>query len=216
MVTLPTAGATRLGRVSALAVVGLGVAYLGVLGVGLGTLPAPEVPIQDPWFTTMEVLIVALGPALVGLSSALFGWVPPERRSWALLSALFMAATAVTSSALHFCILVLRRGVASSHPEWSRWLFAFEWPSVAYAVDVLAWDVFFPIAALSAAVALPPGRATRSVRGLLVASGVLALVGLAGAPLADMRVRNLGILGYAVVFPVAAAFLVRLFGRPAA
>ena len=42
------------------------------------------------------------------------------------------------------------------------------------------------------------------VRGLLFASAALAFLGLAGVPLGDMRARNLGIVGYAVVFPIAA------------
>jgi hypothetical protein len=44
-------------------------------------------------------------------------------------------------------------------------------------------------------------------------SGVLALAGLAGVFLNDMQVRNIGIVGYAVVFPVAAALIGILFWR---
>ena len=55
----------------------------------------------------------------------------------------------------------------------------------------------------------PAGRdaAVGVVRGLLFASAVLAFLGLAGVALADMRVRNVGIVGYAVLFPVAAGLM---------
>jgi hypothetical protein len=50
---------------------------------------------------------------------------------------------------------------------------------------------------------------------LLIVSGVLALAGLAGVVTGDMRLRNIGIIGYAGVFPVAAALIAVLFRRGA-
>jgi hypothetical protein len=47
----------------------------------------------------------------------------------------------------------------------------------------------------------------------LFASAALAFLGLAGVALADMQVRNIGIIGYAVLFPIAAAMLACLFHR---
>jgi hypothetical protein len=48
---------------------------------------------------------------------------------------------------------------------------------------------------------------------LLVVSGVLALAGLSGVIVGDMQLRNIGIIGYAGVFPVAALLLAILFRR---
>ncbi len=53
----------------------------------------------------------------------------------------------------------------------------------------------------------------------MIASGVLSLVGLLGVPLAIMNVahwlnvRNIGIVGYALVSPLAFMLLAILFGR---
>lgn len=91
--------------------------------------------------------------------------------------------------------------------------FPFQWPSIAYALDILAWDVFFPLAALFAATAVQGPGLARVARGLLFASAALAFLGLAGAPMANMQVRNIGIIGYAARFPVAAAMLASLFRR---
>jgi hypothetical protein len=51
------------------------------------------------------------------------------------------------------------------------------------------------------------------VRRLFVASGVLALAGLSGVVAGDMRLRNIGIVGYVPVFTVAAGLLVVHFRR---
>ena len=48
---------------------------------------------------------------------------------------------------------------------------------------------------------------------MLIASGVLALAGLSGVVLGDMRLRAIGIVGYVGVFPVAALLLAILFRR---
>ena len=42
---------------------------------------------------------------------------------------------------------------------------------------------------------------------------MLALGGLVGVPLGDMRLRMIGVVGYAVVFPVAVALLALLYYR---
>jgi hypothetical protein len=78
-------------------------------------------------------------------------------------------------------------------------LFSFKWPSVAYTLDILAWDWFFALSMLFGAAVFKGGRLELTVRMLMIVSGVLSLVGLIGVPLADMQVRNIGIIGYAVV-----------------
>lgn len=47
----------------------------------------------------------------------------------------------------------------------------------------------------------------------MTVSGVLSLAGLLGMPLADMQVRNIGIIGYAVVTLLVFPLLGLVFGR---
>jgi ABC-type transport system involved in cytochrome c biogenesis permease component len=82
-------------------------------------------------------------------------------------------------------------------------------------MDILAWDVFFPLAALFAARAVHGNGLARAARTLLFGSAALAFVGLAGVPMADMSVRNIGIVGYVLLFPVATVMLAIVFGRQA-
>ena len=51
------------------------------------------------------------------------------------------------------------------------------------------------------------------IRALLIVSGILALAGLSGVVEGDMQLRNVGIIGYAGVFPIAALLLAILFLR---
>ena len=204
--------ALRLGLISGAAVALLCAVYLAVLSVGLLTLPSPGRQIQEPWFTLMEVLILAIAPAMVALAVALHAASAPEHRSLALLGVVFLSLCAVVTCLVHFSVLALSR-----HPAfggaWHHLVFSFQWPSFAYALDILAWDIFFPLGALCAAPPVRGAGLARAARVLLVISAVLALVGLLGVPLANMQVRNIGIIGYAVLFPIAAALLAALFHR---
>jgi tryptophan-rich sensory protein len=78
---------------------------------------------------------------------------------------------------------------------------------------MLAWDVFFALSVISAALVFRGSRLATSVRVLMIISGVLALGGLSGVLVGDMRLRNIGIVGYAGAFPVAALLLAILFHR---
>jgi hypothetical protein len=125
----------------------------------------------------------------------------------------FMGMCAAVTCTVHFGILTLSRQPLFAQSEWAPMVFSFQWPSVAYALDIVAWDFFFPIAACFAAASIDGAGLAGAARKLLYVSGrrALAFAGLAGIPLANMQVRNIGIIGYAVLFPVAAALLGKVF-----
>jgi len=208
-----TPSARKLGAISGAAVAFLCLAYAVILLVGLLSLPSPNRQIQQPWFTIMEVLIICISPAMVALTVALHAGASTDRKSLALASVVFMSMSAVITCTVHFAILTLARNPAFASEPWARSVFSFQWPSVAYALDILSWDVLFPVAALFAALSVQgPGLAS-AVRVLLYASAALAFLGLAGVAVENMQVRNVGILGYAVLFPIAAGLLASLFHK---
>ncbi len=47
----------------------------------------------------------------------------------------------------------------------------------------------------------------------MILSGTLSIAGLLGAALGDMRLRGIGIAGYAGVFPVVCLLLALIFSR---
>jgi hypothetical protein len=90
---------------------------------------------------------------------------------------------------------------------------SFQWPSVAYALDIVPWDIFFGLAMLFVASVFRGGRLAGSIRILTFASGALALGGLSGVIAGDMRLRMIGVVGYAALFPAAALLMAILLLR---
>ena len=211
-----TASARRLGMAAATGTTILSAAYAATLVVGLLSLKSQQQPIGDPLFAILEILIVLMAPFLVALMVAVHAWAPAEAKMFSLIAVVFMSLLAGLTTGVHFVILALGRQDAFAKSAWGPLVLSFHWPSVAYALDILAWDGFFALSVLFAAPVFSGSRIARSIRLMLVASGVLALGGLSGVFAGDMRLRNIGILGYAVVFPVAALLMAILFRRASA
>lgn len=208
--------ARRFGFVSALGFVALSVAYAVPLTVGLLALPSKDAPIADPWFSMMEWLILASAPFMVAVMITVHLLAPRSRRAFSLASLVFMVMAALITCSVHFTILTLGHQPAINSLPWTSSLLSFTWPSVPYALDILAWDFFFPLSVLLAAPAFGGSRLANSIRLLLLVSGLVSLVGLFGPTLNNMELRSFGILGYALVFPIAVVLMARLFRAPTA
>jgi hypothetical protein len=208
-----TATARALGIFSAVATVVLLVAYAVTLAVGLASLESPDQPIGDPMFTMLEVLIILLMPAMVALMVAVHAWAPTHAKTLSLTAVIFMGLLAGVTCVVHFCVLTLSRQPEFAGRPWEPLVFPFVWPSVVYALDILAWDVFFALSMLFAAPVFRGGRLAAWIRALMIASGVLSLAGLSGVMTGNMQLRNIGIIGYLGVFLFVAALLAILFYR---
>ncbi|MDF2701888.1 MAG: hypothetical protein K0S10_832 [Rubrobacteraceae bacterium] len=208
-----TATARSLGIFSAAATVILLVAYAVTLAVGLASLESAQQPIGDPMFTILEVLIIIMMPVMVALMVVVHAWAPVHAKALSLISLVFMSLLAGVTCSLHFVILTLSRLPEFTGQPWLPLVFSFSWPSIAYALDILGWDVFFALSMLFAAPVFRGSRLAAWIRVLMIASAVLALAGLSGVVAGDMQLRNIGIVGYVGVFLVVAALLVVLFYR---
>jgi hypothetical protein len=208
-----TANARRLGVVSAAGTALLTAVYAATLAAGLLSLESPQDPIGDPLFSILEVLIILTMPLMVALMVAVHAWASAETRVFSLMALVFMSLLAGLTCSVHFVILTVGRQAAFSGNAWMPLFLSFKWPSVAYTLDILAWDVFFALSALFAAPVFSGNRLAMSIRVLLISSGALAFAGLSGVIVGDMQLRSIGIVGYAGVFPVAALLLAILFHR---
>jgi hypothetical protein len=208
-----TATARSLGIFSAAATVILLVAYVVTLAVGLASLESAQQPIGDPMFTILEVLIIIMMPVMVALMVVVHAWAPVHAKALSLISLVFMGLLAGVTCSLHFVILTLSRQPEFTGQPWLPLVFSFSWPSIAYALDILGWDVFFALSMLFAAPVFRGSRLAAWIRVLMIASAVLALAGLSGVVAGEMQLRNIGIVGYVGVFLVVAALLVLLFYR---
>ena len=208
-----TPTARSLGIFSAAATLILVVAYAVTLAVGLLSLESPQKPIDGPMLTILEVLIIVMMPAMVALMVAVHAWAPMDAKTLSLTSLVFMGLLAGVTCIVHFCVLTLSRQPEFTEQSWLPLVLSFEWPSVVYALDILGWDVFFPLSMLFAALVFQGSRLAAWIRVLMIASGVLSLAGLSGVVAGDMQLRNIGIVGYVGMFLVVAALLAVLFYR---
>jgi hypothetical protein len=208
-----TATARRLGIFSATATFILIFAYAVTLVMGLMSLESPQEPIGNPMFTILEVLIIIMMPAMVALMVAVHAWAPMHAKTLSLTSVVFMGLLARLTCSVHFVILTLSRQPKFTEQSWLPLVLSFNWPSVVYALDILAWDIFFALSMLFAAPVFRGSRLAAWIRALMIASGVLALAGLSGVVVGHMQLRNIGIVGYVGVFLAVAALLAVLFFR---
>jgi hypothetical protein len=208
-----------IGRAAGWAIFLLSVVYTVTLVLGLLSLKSPQDPIGDPYFSILELLIVIMAPLMVVCMVAVQAYASAEVKAYSFTALVFMLLLAGITSSVHFVILTVSRQIEATGVTWVPLLLSFKWPSVAYTLDILAWDWFFALSMLLAAPVFKVGRLEIAVRILMIVSGVLSLVGLIGVPLADMQVsnwfiyRNIGIIGYAVVAPVVFLLLGIVFGR---
>lgn len=200
------------GRAATWAVFVFGAIYAIITTLGFLSLQSPQDPIGEPFVTLMELLIVLMAPFYIISMVAIHAYALPEQKLYSLLALIFMILLAGLTSTVHFIVLTVGPPLAATGLSWAPLFFSWKWPSVAYAVDILAWDWFFALAMLFAAAVFKTGRLEKTVRVLLILSGVLSLAGLFGVFLADMQVRNIGIIGYAVVAPVAFLLIGSAFG----
>lgn len=190
-----------LGRWSSLAVFAVGVAYMVVLAIGFATRGL-SAPIVDPLLAVMEVLTLLSAPLLLIMMVAIQGRAPRDRKAAGVVAIAFMILMTGTTSAVHFVELTALR---------QRGTAGLVWPSTAYALELLAWDVFLGVSLAFAAFTFErAGRERRVRRGLLVC-GALCIVGVVGPAIGNMRLQIVGILGYAAVLPVVCLMLANLF-----
>ena len=202
-----------IGKAAAWGVFFLGVIYAITTVLGFLSLKSPQDPIGDPFFLIMELLIVLIAPLMVVVMIAVHAYASSEVKAYSFTALSFTILLAGITSSMHFVILTVSRQIEATELDWFPLLFSFKWPSVAYALDILAWDWFFALSMLFAAPVFGVGRLEIAVRNLMIVSGILSLAGLIGVPLADMQVRNIGIIGYGVVTPVVFLLLGIVLGR---
>ena len=193
--------AKRLGAWSAIAVFCIGIAYLVTLAIGF-TVHGLNDPIGDPILAVMEVLTLMSALAMVVLMAAIHDQAPTNRRIHGVVALAFTVLLAGITSAVHFVELTAVRQAGSG---------GIVWPSRAYAVELLAWDLFLGLALLFAAAVFEGPGLERGVRRGLLVSGGLCVAGIVGPAVGNMRLQLVGVLGYAVVLPVVCYMLAKLF-----
>ena len=202
-----------IGRYASRAVFFLGVVYAITLVLGLFSLKSPKDAIGDPFFSILEFLILFMAPLMLVSMIELHVSASSENKIYSLTGLAFMIMFTTITCSIHFVILTVSRPLFATGLPLAPQLLAYKWPSVAYSLDILAWDVFFGLSLLSVAPLFNKNRLERTIRLLLVFASALCFAGLVGVPLANMQIRMIGVIGYAGVAPIAFLLLAVYFGR---
>jgi hypothetical protein len=205
----------RIGLWTASTVAVLGAVYVVTGGIGVMMRPpGPELLRQvDPFLAILEVLIMLSAVAQSAMIAAVHAYAPPDKKTYSLVSLALMIGFAVLTCGVHFASLTVGRQIESQAMPLLAQQFRFDtWPTVALALDLLAWDFFFGLSLLFATPVFKGDRHTRVRVGMFM-SGTLCLAGTLGPLSGHMRIQFLAIAGYAFVFPVACVFLAMLFIR---
>ena len=80
--------------------------------------------------------------------------------------------------------------------------------SLMYAMEHLAWGVFYGFAALLAAIAISGGKLETWIRWLFAAGGALSLAHVVGIGTGNAALGNLGYVAWGILLPVTTALLV--------
>ena len=202
-----------IGRFAAWAAFLVGQVYAIAALLGFISLKSPRDPIGDPFLSIMAFLIVLMAPLMVASMVAVHAYASPDLKAYSMTALAFMILLAGITSSVNFALLVASRQTEAAGSPWLPLFLPYKWPSVAYSLDILAWDWFFALSMLSAAPVFKEGRLEKMVRIFMIVSGVLCLVGLIGVLFADVQFLSVGIFGYGVVAPVVFLLLGMVFGR---
>ncbi len=166
-----------LGLASSALLVLVEVLYAVALFLGLSALESPLDPIGDPYFTAMEVLILVMMAPMVVLTVTVHATAETGRKPFALAALAFVGVLTAITTSVHASILFLAREPAFAG---LTHIFSFEWPSVVYVLDILAWDYLFSLFAACLAFSFDRNGFDGWVRRVLLVSALFAFAGIWG------------------------------------
>lgn len=187
------------------------VVYVAVFIAGFASIHNTSDPLPDPYLAIGEILILVMAPIMVCLMLAIHQCAPKQAKPFTQVALGWMLAAAAFTTVVHFVQLTVARHIDSAtFPGYAR-IFGWQWPSTFYAIDIVAWDVFFGLALLFAVPAFAHRPDATLVRRGLILSGSLCLIGLVGPFANVLALRTIGIVGYTVVFGLTCLPLSRTF-----
>ena len=203
----------KVGHFTCRAVFMLGLTYAVTTLLGFLSLKSPQEPIGNPYFTIMEILTILIAPLMAISMVAVHYYASPADKIYSLAALFFMFLMAGITSSVHFLILTASHQSQVDQISNFSFFFSFKWFSIVYTLDILAWDWFFSLSILFASPVFKTGRMERLARTLMIISGSLSLAGLIGVLLDNMQIRNIGIIGYALIAPCAFLLIGKILGQ---
>ena len=189
-----------------------GVCYAVTMISGFAAMGTTSKPLADPYLAIMEVLILIQAPILVLLAAAIHACAPDGTRTYSITALGWMLLLAGFTIAVHLVLLTVARRIGPDAIHGFQYLFNWHWPSLLYGVDIAAWDVFFALAVLFAVPVFHAAGHVAVRNGMLIVAA-LSVVGIVGPAVNHIALRQIGIVGYAIVWPIVCLPLSKAF-RP--
>jgi hypothetical protein len=155
------------------------------------------------WDSTLVILFVALRRQITG-----------NRTILAELGLAFMILMAAGSSTNWYVQLTLVPKIAQTGDAAALALLDIHnVGSVMYAMEHLAWGLFFGLATIFMALAIDGGKIETWIRRLLIAGGIMSLLYLPGILIGNQFLIDLGYYAAGVILPIATALLAIRFRK---
>jgi hypothetical protein len=169
----------KTGFISAIVLVVLGLAYLGLIIVMI--LSGAGFPPIEPYLTLVNILVLITAVWMVFFWIILNQVVPEERKLFSQASfALIVIFATLTSINRYVGLTVVRQSLSTGNTNGLQWFLPYSWPSVMLAIEFLAWGFFFGLACLCLAPVFMKGKLERAIFWTLIATGILSLISLLG------------------------------------
>jgi hypothetical protein len=150
------------------------------------------------WNSSLLVMFAALRPQFTG-----------SRAVFAELAFVFMAVVCAISSVNWFVqLLIVSRITRAGESVLLALLDVRNGISLMYAMEHLAWGVFYGFAAILAAMAISGGKLETWIRWLFAAGGALSLIHVVGITTGNSALGYLGYVAWGILLPVTTALLV--------
>jgi hypothetical protein len=187
-----------------------GITYTVIMVVGFAAMGNFSKPLEDPYLAIIEVMIMFMAPILVLLAVVIRACSPEGTETYSTTALGWMLLLAGFTMTVHGVQLTVVRRIDPNTIQGFQYLFNWHWPSVLYGVDNVAWDVFFGLALLFAAPVFHASGHVVVRNGLLIA-GAMSVVGMIGPAANHLALRQIGIVGYDVVWPIVCIPLSKAF-----
>jgi hypothetical protein len=155
------------------------------------------------WDVTLVILFVVLRRR-----------IPESRSVYADLGTAFMVLLAAVSTVNWYVQLTLvPQLTGSGNATILELLDIHNVNSVMYAMEHLAWGLFFGLAVIFMALAIQGGRIEALIRGLLIGAGIMSILFIPGYMTANQFLIDLGYYAAGVLLPIATALLAVRYGK---
>ena len=174
-------------------------------------------PFSDPFSAISSILLVPTAALIIASMAAIHAYAPTELKAYSLLSLVFMSLAMGITSLINFAFFViLTHPVEFANAPWLSLFFPLNGLGMAGELDYVAWSWFFGLSMVLAAFVFREGRLEKTLRILMLASGIFPIVGwiiMIFVPSVGLPALLMQAFGWGVLILVVWFLFVRLFER---